>query len=812
MKAKILFLGLLLGTLPLAAQQPKWKVGTSLIDFSGSPAQIVSSFPAPTNTPGTWATNAAYDGNGNVLFYVNNEKIHKPDGSIVGFATGVHEIGIVKVPDNCNRYYVIGMSMGPVGSTASLSYSMVEAFNGTVNIVPGYNNVNLGSMGVLTGSLAISKLKNNSTRYLFVVADNVRKYIISSTGISFDSTIIPNINDISEEADLYEDPVTGNMKLAFACYGQFKIYNLDAQGNYTSTYNLPASMNVSSVKGLEFIDSNRVIVATTNQNRLGIINIPNNSISFIPNSSQYRDSQIERAVDGKFYTTSDYPYKLASIDITNLSVSDVLPLPSVCNYHIRSLPDQVDNENYIKTDLAAFDSSSDTGLEPNPSATAWATIFQSSDIWNRMTNSGLNITHENPGYAGPGSNVMRFRVRNIGCETSSPGFARLYWTMGATGETWPESWTGGPNGEATTTINGQPAGAELRQAYTGFNPSNEYVSGQGFKIPALAPGQEYIIDARWHPVNPTIYGANVDTVICFLGRIINDDDPMFNENQGPYAPIVPNVMNNNNIVTRNTRLMNIGGLYPIRSSGFFVGNYLEHATTFNVRLERVQASSLPFEDIASITVKLDDRLWDRWKSAGMKGDGIEVLDYNTHEILITDPQNAILRYIHLEPTEYLPIVISFKLNHGNTASVENYNFVVSQQITDNPDEQYGTMCHFLVSVNERHSDGELFCDEGDCIQENKNQNTSVFEKEIILSPNPSSDEAALEMTLKEDTNIKVRLTDYNGKTVKSITDGTSMKKGINSLKFSTSELMNGIYIVDILVGSEKKSIQLIVKH
>jgi hypothetical protein len=68
-----------------------------------------------------------------------------------------------------------------------------------------------------------------------------------------------------------------------------------------------------------------------------------------------------------------------------------------------------------------------------------------------------------------------------------------------------------------------------------------YVPGYGFKIPALAPGEEYIIDPKWHPVNPSIYGANADNVICFLGRINDPNDPMHNEQ---VEPIEPNVLNN----------------------------------------------------------------------------------------------------------------------------------------------------------------------------------------------------------------------------------------------------------------------------
>jgi hypothetical protein len=46
----------------------------------------------------------------------------------------------------------------------------------------------------------------------------------------------------------------------------------------------------------------------------------------------------------------------------------------------------------------AFDSSADIGLEPNPSATTWANIYQSPDIWNRRTNSSLLNCSSGSGY------------------------------------------------------------------------------------------------------------------------------------------------------------------------------------------------------------------------------------------------------------------------------------------------------------------------------------------------------------------------------------------------------------------------------
>ncbi|WP_415325380.1 S8 family serine peptidase [Chryseobacterium sp. MMS23-Vi53] len=454
--------------------------------------------------------------------------------------------------------------------------------------------------------------------------------------------------------------------------------------------------------------------------------------------------------------------------------------------------------------LAAFDSSADIGLEPNPSATTWANIYQSKDIWNRRTNNALlNLTHQDPGYAVTlGHNVMRFRVRNIGCTTSAPSFARLYWTMGSTGETWPNSWNG------IQLINGYSAGGELTTPYTGFNSSNAYATGQGFKIPALAPGQTYIIDAKWTPVNPAIYGGLTDNVVCFLGRIVSPEDPMFNENPGPNAPIQPNVTNNNNIVTRNTKLVNLAGTFP-KKTGFFFGNYFDFDSPFDIRFNLIKDSNVPFKSVNRVIIKLSDLGWQRWEDGGKKMEGLQIFNYNEHEFILIDPSNAYIGNVMLKPDEFLPVYMTFQQENTSVSTLEEYDFAVSQTVTGKPEELYGSVCHFLVSNNQKDQDeGEPFCDEA-CRQAKAK---GILLQDVKLSPNPASSNATIEFNLTENANVDIVLAEYNGTTLKIIAKSEAMRKGISKKDFNISDLPNGVYVVSILVGSEKKSVHLIVKH
>ncbi|MCJ8154266.1 T9SS type A sorting domain-containing protein [Chryseobacterium sp. SSA4.19] len=89
---------------------------------------------------------------------------------------------------------------------------------------------------------------------------------------------------------------------------------------------------------------------------------------------------------------------------------------------------------------------------------------------------------------------------------------------------------------------------------------------------------------------------------------------------------------------------------------------------------------------------------------------------------------------------------------------------------------------------------------------------SLVLQDIKLSPNPASSQAALEFHLREDAKVTVLLADYNGTTLKTISNSEMMRKGTSKKNFSISELPNGVYVISILANSEKKSIHLIVKH
>jgi hypothetical protein len=79
-----------------------------------------------------------------------------------------------------------------------------------------------------------------------------------------------------------------------------------------------------------------------------------------------------------------------------------------------------------------------------------------------------------------------------------------------------------------------------------------------------------------------------------------------------------------------------------------------------------------------------------------------------------------------------------------------------------------------------------------------------------LYPNPATEKATVNVTLKESVVSKIDILDITGKSVKSLPN-MRMKAGFNSLDIDLSELKSGFYFVKIEAGSSVQTLKLIVK-
>ncbi len=830
-RSKLFCLSLLL-CFAAQAQMPKWCIAPHLVDFAGSAPVITTSSLVPA---GSWnPSNAAFDKIGNMLFYVRDGEILTPAGAAVGTPIPVsNEIAVVPVPGHCSRFYVIGISTAPFASVY-LHYSMVET-SGGISIVSGFDNVNLGTVGGEFAALAVSKLRPGKQRFLFTIGrmspvgfGGANRFLITPNGIVFD-VVVANINSMGWnnkpfEVELYENPSTGSMKLAwggsyYSSEQMVHVMNLNSAGNFTS-FSSASITGLQYVYGLEFFDNgNKLFVCHDNSTPANrgvlVANLTSGTSSLVSGSTNYSQSQIEKAADGKFYMVSSGGI-LTSIDPTTYAISS-----TSLNVGNPKLPDQVDDENYIgtnfKAELIARDNSLDIGLEPHSTSDMWA----SPDIWNRRNTTGSMFDHQNPGYLSSDGlgNLMKMRVTNIGCSNSAPSYVKMYWTLGSTGEHWPNSWNG------SQMVGSAAGGGELTLS-SGYST---YTSGSGYAVPALAPGANAVISAKWFPPDPATFASSLvppDAAICFLGRI--DDplqDPMYDERSSSTASISGNVYRNNNIVTRNTSLINLDGYFllapPPRTSSVLLHSYLTSSHLFDVSFSAISQSSVAFGALGTVTLTVDENLWDAWIQSGQLSEGLIVSNPQLHELTVTDLTNAVLRGISMNPGDNMRVTLGFGLNQP-TQVTETYGFRISQERSDwqPSEERYGSSCEFIVSTNAPYESDTSFWEQDSLMMLQKGttgiQTTSrnKVSETLVVIPNPSALDAMVKLQLTgQETVVSVKITDLSGRVIKQITPDTKyFNKGELTIPVVTSDLSNGVYLVQVQTSKGLRSAKLNVLH
>ncbi|MGB9178565.1 MAG: S8 family serine peptidase [Pyrinomonadaceae bacterium] len=309
-------------------------------------------------------------------------------------------------------------------------------------------------------------------------------------------------------------------------------------------------------------------------------------------------------------------------------------------------------------DLYLQDSPVDVGNEPNNDSSP-GDVWSSPDIWN-CQNAPTCTQHQNPEYKQFGDNYMRVTIRNRSCAASQPATLRLYWSRARTSETWNTDWVN--SGGGTTA---QPLG-------------NEVTPGSGLTIPSLPPGGTITLTQAWQPPDPAWNGYQLTAMdwqgypmVCLLARIESASDPMFNE---AFGPIAPNVINNNNIVTRNTYVTN---LFPNKLVSDDVSVMVHNATRVRSDLSldftpAVPSPRRPFQSYGTIKLTLDDALWRSWAAGGFKGRGFK-LSGRKGIIQITDPRGARLESISFKPGESGQVAVQFKLS-GKSLATEDGDF------------------------------------------------------------------------------------------------------------------------------------------
>ncbi|QHI39309.1 hypothetical protein IMCC3317_47190 [Kordia antarctica] len=134
---------------------------------------------------------------------------------------------------------------------------------------------------------------------------------------------------------------------------------------------------------------------------------------------------------------------------------------------------------------------------------------------------------------------------------------------------------------------------------------------------------------------------------------------------------------------------------------------------------------VPFREVGEIRFQLSPELWERWLSSGGRAEGIEIIDAERREVILTDPTRAQLLSVDLPPRAYYPLSVEFRMNEGVQQSV-NYHFAFSQNLSEELESEFGSECHYFVEFNGR-SDEEI----------SEPFRRTATDDTIVLIPNPS---------------------------------------------------------------------------
>lgn len=502
-------------------------------------------------------------------------------------------------------------------------------------------------------------------------------------------------------------------------------------------------------------------------------------------------------------------------------------------------------------DLFLQDNPNDRGDEPinsNDWNGSYETITQSQDINNR-NNYVVNTTHLNPMHSiatpTPNANYLNFTIRNRSCVQAPSSELHLYWTIARTHEPWSHDWTN---------FNASPFYFDNKIIYQGLNYplgnaisiSNplDYASAENvIPVASLPAGGSVTMNYPWIVPNPVWYtkgtysGAfplqmsriNSNPVICLLARLDEIGKPNNGYHWNPAltdnTDIVDYARANNNVVTRNTYILNSSNGYkrgevnatiPRSSVGEIIINPRPGANPNPINIGFVRnglnnnsesvIQQPDFTMYGQVNIYLDKLIWDRWMMGGMEGENIEVVD--DQQIKITNPNYASLSNIQLNENEFGWIGVETEYYTSSTP-VSDFEYVFSvgelnSNNTINSRKLVGSPTTFFATVLSTPK----FESDTDSVNVRplniKNDNSNSLK----LFPNPAGEVLYINSNFTSG-NLQLYIYDLYGKLILFKNELTI--QGQNSLKLDITDLTANTYILKI-VNNESTVVQKFVKQ
>lgn len=477
-------------------------------------------------------------------------------------------------------------------------------------------------------------------------------------------------------------------------------------------------------------------------------------------------------------------------------------------------------------DLWMKDFNDDIGVEPNVT-TRWEDMDKPTDLWIRHNADGVE---SNMNIRWPGSNYVYYKIRNRGTDTSKTAKLFIHWTLGGmNGQNWPIAWQDVVGNRFTNMDSTQPS------VYLNTYPYGDSVNRVPVMIPPIAPGDSLVGYYEWTDApNPLRYYSLVggqplydqELSICMLGRIVTCDLDSFGMARKETIRTADNVRNNNNIVLRNTKVINTNGVFGKKSVRLMARNF---DGTAPIKLILRQNHICPFMTFGEISLTMNDALWRAWVEGGYLGNGLLVTGSN--EVKVTDINAFELNNIHL-PSDSIGFVdVVFELD---TPLIFNLNCsYYMAQFTGTTIGNDGVFTIFLnvenlpvsfgerstkeeeINNREREQDGLLIFnldteDELKLILEHNQKELQPTRKVATVKafPNPFSSVVHFELTLPTDAEVSISLINSVGITVKNLANNL-YPKGRHVQSFSGGNLPSGIYLASITINGQTKTLKVV---
>lgn len=322
------------------------------------------------NTNAYVNSNAAYDENGNLLFWVyqtgggNPIEVYAANGSFVGSLNPLlyacntpnsnisyphREVAITPVPGECKRYFVIFWYANPQLTGQSLGFAKIDVSSG-VTIAQQSQTVTCdGGNGA---SLAVTK-ELGGNRYLIARSYNwLRRYTITQSGLTNPVNLTGTLPTIGVTTDLEINPNGTRWMYADPNGSIYIVKGNISTGTVSSTvtYTVPGNPTIHS---LEFNANGTSFYACTSSGLYTSSVGAGGAMTAIPGTSNYSSSDIEWGKDGFIYLTNNSG-QLAKMHPTTFAITVISPTVQLYSNDyipmtgssIYRLPDQIDGDPY----------------------------------------------------------------------------------------------------------------------------------------------------------------------------------------------------------------------------------------------------------------------------------------------------------------------------------------------------------------------------------------------------------------------------------------------------------------------------------